>query len=679
MSDRTIFDQASRLSEEGFFHEAARVWKGLVDEYPHCGNYRYHYAVCLLHSGEPIMTIEKQLSLSISSSGALISGSGKYNEDKCDAPVDVLVYAAQVKMLLLEFDEAKNLLSRFNVETKKWNPLRRKADLLKRNIDSAPNFIANPIDVTVTNMGPLINSEFDDTHPVIRADEKQLFFTSHRARSNGSNHGYFDPNSKEHYGDIYVVDRDTSWGEAEWINIGLKKHKYAVAISPFGESLTVSHLDGWDESIYRANKSKGKWQNAISSTVIPDAPSEGVIVFSPNNSFAIMSIADRKGRTGFDLYQYNLLSNGSWSLPERIEGPINSDGDEITPFISADGTLFFASNGQSSMGGYDCFSSVLKNGVWSTPLNLGYPINTVDDDSHFAISAEGTRAYIASRRNRPLNDYDLFEITFTDKSQLVNSNIMLLNSLIEEDVDRIILTSLNSGTTTDVGVLVDDNQYLRAILYGGQSYKIDYQKDGVVLMSEKIEISTDAGYHLFTDTIDSDSDSDSDAGWISEEGVLLVEKYVEPVEPEEPEEVEFIENIMSTKDSLELLSLLGQSFEEESWVIFYKLTSRQIHTCKFDISAMAEEAARRIKEDSHPQIFITSSAFKTESQTFEEVYKFSGKRAANIFIRMKSILSEMGYNYKEDYSFISFEIQVVTDAEIDIPDYVKIEITSTSN
>ena len=543
-------------------------------------------------------------------------------------------------MLLLEFDEAKNLLSRFNVETKKWNPLRRKADLLKRNIDAAPNFIASPIDVTVTNMGPLINSEFDDTHPVIRADEKQLFFTSHRARSNGSNHGYFDPNSKEHYGDIYVVDRDTSWGEAEWINIGLKKHKYAVAISPFGESLTVSHLDGWDESIYRANKRKGKWQNAISSTVIPDAPSEGVIVFSPNNSFAIMSIADRKGRTGFDLYQYNLLSNGSWSLPERIEGPINSDGDEITPFISADGTLFFASNGQSSMGGYDCFSSVLKNGVWSTPLNLGYPINTVDDDSHFAISAEGTRAYIASRRSRPLNDYDLFEITFTDKSQLVNSNIMLLNSLIEEDVDRIILTSLNSGTTTDVVVLVDDNQYLRAILYGGQSYKIDYQKDGVVLMSEKIEISTDAGYHLFTDTID--SDAVSEAGWISEEGVLLVEKYVEPVEPVEPEEVEFIENIMSTEDSLELLSLLGQSFEEENWVIFYKLTSRQIHTCKFDISAMAEEAARRIKEDSHPQIFITSSAFKTESQIFEEVYKFSGKRAANIFMRMKSILSDNG-------------------------------------
>ena len=136
---------------------------------------------------------------------------------------------------------------------------------------------------------------------------------------------------------------------------------------------------------------------------------------------------------------------------------------------------------------------------------------------------------------------------------------------------------------------------------------------------------------------------------------------------------------MSTEDSLELLSLLGQNFEEENWYVFYKLTSRQIHTSKLDISAMVEEVARRVKEDGHPQISIATSAFKTESSAFEEVYKFSGKRAANIFMRMKSDLSTMGYNNKIDYSFSQFEIQVVTDTEIDIPDYVEIEITSTSN
>ena len=691
--DRSMFYEASILTEEEVFYEAARVWKGLVDDYPDCGNYRYHYAVCLLNSGEPVSLIDKQLTNSISSSGSLISGSGEFNEGICYAPVDVLVYAAHVKLLLLEFDEALSLLDRFNNEAKKRNPLRRKADLLQSNIKTAKNLIASPIDVEVTNMGSLINSDFDDTHPVIRADEKQLFFSSHRARSNGSNHGYFDPNSKEHYADIYVADRDTSWKVAEWVNIGLTKHEYALAISPFGESLTVAHFDGWDEYIYRAIKSDGKWQKAVSFNVIADAPSEGVIVFSPDNSFAIMSIADRKGRSGLDLYQYNKLSDDSWSSPEKIDGPINSDENEISPFISADGTLFFASNCHTSMGGYDCYSSVFENGKWSDPVNLGYPINTVDDDSYFAISAEGTRAYIASRRNRPLNDYDIFEITFTEESQLVNSNIMLLNSLLEDDVDMVALTLLETGETTYIEVLEGDKNF-KAILYGGQSYKIEYQKSGDVLIADEIEIATDAGYHLYTDTIDSND------GGISGDTILIVEKYIEPEQPElieDPiseeipvsEEVIISEEVLvseeisvsqegsiSLEDSHQRFGMLDQVPEPGKWMIFYKLKPRIIHHSRLDISLMVDEVVRLINNDLHPKILVSSSAFRKEGTSFEEDYVFSGKRSSNIFLRMKSMLSDMGYIYKVDYTFFHFKIHVVTDTGIEVPDYVKIEITS---
>jgi len=660
-SDRLVFDQASMLTEEGVCHEAARIWKGLVDDYPDCGNYRYHYAVCLLNSGAPATSVNKELTNAISKSGSLISGSGKFNEDICAAPVDVLVYASQVKFLLLEFEEALSLLSQFNVEAKKWNPLRRTADLLLTNIETAQNFIASPIDVQVRNMGSLINTEFDDTHPVIRADEKQLFFSSQRARSNGSNHGSFDPNTKDHYADIYVSERDSSWVEADWVNIGLKNHKFALAISPFGENLTIAHVDGWEELVFHSNKRKGKWQKAVSSSVIPDAPSEGVIVFSPNNSFAIMSIADRKGRTGFDLYQYTKLSDGSWSKPEILEGPINSDRNEMSPFISADGTLFFASNRQTSMGGYDCYRSVFDNEKWSDPVNLGFPINTVDDDRYFAISAEGTRAYIASRRNRPLNDYDIFEITFTEESQLVNPNIMLLNALLEVEFDRITLTTLQSGNTDDVMVFEDNQQFLRAIIYGGQSYRIDYFKEGAIIMTDNIEIASDAGYHLYTDPINSFD------GGVSGVGTLLVEKYIEP-------EPELIDSSMSLEDSLELLSQLP---EEKIWILFSNLTSRQIHTPDIDIPSMADEVIRRINEERHPQLFISSSAFRNETTSFEDANAFSGKRSANVFIRLKKILSNMGYKNTVDYTFMPFEIKVVTDPDDDSPDYVTIKITSS--
>jgi len=663
-SDRLVFDQAAMLSEEGVYHEAARVWKGLVDDYPDCGNYRYHYAVCMLKSGAPVTSVNQELTLAISSSGSLISGSGEFNEDLCEAPVDVLVYASQVKMLLLEFEEALSLLSQFNDEAKKWNPLRRTADLLLTNIETAQNLISRPIDVQVRNMGPLINTAFDDTHPVIRADEKQLFFSSQRARSNGSNHGSFDPNTKDHYADIYMSERDSTWGEAEWVNIGLKKHKFALAISPFGENLVVAHVDGWDERVFHSNKRKGKWQDAVSSRVIPNAPSEGVIVFSPNNSIAIMSISDRKGRTGFDLYQFTKLSDGSWSSPERIDGLINSDRNEVSPFISADGTLFFASNRQTSMGGYDCYRSVFENGIWSDPVNLGFPINTVDDDRYFAISAEGSRAYIASRRNRPLNDYDIFEITFTEETQLVNGNVMLLNALLEVNFDRITLTSLQSGNTDDVMVFEDNEQFMRAIIYGGQSYRIDYFKEGAIVMADTIEIATDAGYHLYTSPIDSFE------GGISGDGTLRVEKVIEP-------EPVLIDASMSLEDSLELLSLSGQAPEEDTWISFFKLKSLQIHTPDIDITSMADEVVRRINEKSHPQLFISSSAFRNETTSFEDANTLSGKRSANVFIRLKNMLSSQGYKNKVDYTFLPLEIKVVTDSGEDSPDYVSIHITSS--
>mgnify|MGYP001013314039 FL=1 len=80
-SDRLVFDQASMLTEEGIYHEAARIWKGLVDDYPDCGNYRYHYAVCLLNSGAPVTSVNQELTTAMSMSGSLISGSGKFNED----------------------------------------------------------------------------------------------------------------------------------------------------------------------------------------------------------------------------------------------------------------------------------------------------------------------------------------------------------------------------------------------------------------------------------------------------------------------------------------------------------------------------------------------------------------------------------------------------------------------
>ena len=91
---------------------------------------------------------------------------------------------------------------------------------------------------------------------------------------------------------------------------------------------------------------------------------------------------------------------------------------------------------------------------------------------------------------------------------------------------------------------------------------------------------------------------------------------------------------------------------------------------------MADEVVRRINEESHPQLFISSSAFRNETTSFEDANTLSGKRSANVFIRLKKILSSRGYKNKVDYTFSPFEINVVTDPDEDTPDYVTIHITS---
>lgn len=659
-TERSLFDQASMLSEEGVYSESSRLWKQLVDIYPVCGNYRYHYAVAILNAGEPHTIVDAYLSQAISDSGTLIRGSGKYNEDLCSAPIDVLVYAAEIKRLQNKFDAAQDLIIQFKSEAKNNNPVHLKADKILRDISFAQSLMSNPIDVTVNNLGDAVNSEYDETHPCVRADELQLFFTSNRGRSNGSNHGKFDPNSLKHYGDIYVSERDSSWGEAEWVNIGLTKHKYAIAISPFGADISIAHVDGWSTESYTANKRKGEWLMAVNIEGASPMPSEGVTVFSPNRDFAVMSIVDVRGKTGSDLYYYNKLADGSWSNPEKIKGGINSNKDEITPFISADGSLFFASNGHDGLGGFDCYKSNFIDGYWSVPKNLGYPINTVDDDSHIAISADGTRAYISSRRNRPLGDYDIFEIEFTDESRLVNNNILLLNSLVSEQIDALDIKCMETGEVYDPGTFEDGDLFARSILYGGYSYELRYYLNGIVIKTDVIEITEDAGYHSYIKPIN------AKGGWISNGEKLLIEKYIAP----EP----IADDVSIVTDSMELALLLGGGLELDNWNVFYDLTPQQIHTGKIDISAMCHEVITRIESGLFPELFISSSASKSENRSTKETHDFSGKRSANIYMRLKAMLSVKGYTNSVDYSFLPFEINVASNEQEEVPDFVRIEI-----
>ena len=108
----------------------------------------------------------------------------------------------------------------------------------------------------------------------------------------------------------------------------------------------------------------------------------------------------------------------AWGKPVNLGNVINTPYQETTVFVSPDNKyLFFSSTGHPGMGGYDIYVSVNSNGVWGTPVNLGYPINTVADDLHFAYYPNLKRAYystMTNSQNKGIGARDIFMIDLTN-------------------------------------------------------------------------------------------------------------------------------------------------------------------------------------------------------------------------------------------------------------------------
>ena len=129
---------------------------------------------------------------------------------------------------------------------------------------------------------------------------------------------------------------------------------------------------------------------------------------------------------GRDIFMSHLDKNGEWDIPENLGSDINTQYDEDGIFIAADDkTLFFSSKGHETMGGYDIFSSKYNDSthLWSKPINIGYPINTPDDDVFFVISANGKHGYYSSVNYEGYGEKDIYMISFLENEKTIHDSI----------------------------------------------------------------------------------------------------------------------------------------------------------------------------------------------------------------------------------------------------------------
>jgi len=345
---------------------------------------------------------------------------------------EALIHLGRLAHLNYEFDEALKFFNEYSSLSKKqtkYSDIQRLINTSKE----AKRLTQFPEDVLVKNLGAEINSPYSEYIPLITQDENEIYFTSRRDNSTG---GKKDQN-EEYFEDIYYTSKsENGWNKPtnNLSDINTSTHDATAAISTDGNSMVIyrtnKQLTGGD--LYLTNKIKGTWSEPkLLDERINTDYQEASACFSPDGKSIYFSSNRPGGYGGKDIYRVRELPNGEWSLPKNLGPVVNTDLDEDAPFLDVDNrTLYFASKGHASMGGFDIFTSKREGAEhWTAPENLGFPANSVGDDIYLSLTPGGRKGYYSSEKEEGYGNQDLYEIEFIYRQQ---TNLIIKGSL-EDD------------------------------------------------------------------------------------------------------------------------------------------------------------------------------------------------------------------------------------------------------
>ena len=368
---------------------------------------------------------------------------------------DLVYLLARSYHLNLQLDEAIHTYEDYKGSLTP-NELVEKGDDIDKKIDEcyvAMKMIAQPVRIFVDNLGRGVNTKYPEYGPYINADESIIMFTSIRPNTTG---GKIDETDLKYFEDIYISKKKGNiWAEA--VNpskpLNTQSHDAIVGVSPDGKHALIykGEDNGGDIFECRINED-GSWRSPKRlPKEINTKYHETSASFSPDME-SLYFVSDKPGGFGGkDIYFTSLRLKGKkekldYEDAVNIGAVINTPFDEQGVFMDVSGTiLYFSSKGHNTMGGYDIFKTTIKNGKWTKPENLGYPINTADDDLFFSFSRDGRHAYYSSFDPSGYGNRDIYMITLlgpekehefiVDHDLLAFKTIPLKENLMLDKVD----------------------------------------------------------------------------------------------------------------------------------------------------------------------------------------------------------------------------------------------------
>jgi outer membrane protein OmpA-like peptidoglycan-associated protein/tetratricopeptide (TPR) repeat protein len=398
-----------------------------------------------------------------------------------------------------------NALSSFNAYRSSLDRLNA-ADIqeVDRRIAEVNNAVAladKPIAVKMENPGANINSPSGDYIPLISADGEKLFFTSRRGKDGDD----IDEYDGDFFEDVYFSSlKDGAFLPASNIGAPINSpfHDAAVGVTVDGHSLIIFRGGIGNGDLFVSTNDGFKWSEPVSfGAPVNSNAHESSACFSPDGKF-LYFVSDRAGgQGGRDIYVSKIIDGSNkWGEPKNLGPAINTVYDEEGIFMHPDGkTLYFSSKGHNTIGGYDVFVSVLKNGDWSQPINLGMPLNTPGDDVFFQVSADGKTGYFSSYRKEGLGDKDVYKVSFLNSDSVI-TNLVLLKGIISDASTGSPISAqievVDLDTNLTVGKYKNDaktGEYLIS-LPAGKNYGTVITADGYLFESQNYDLNDSAVY-----------------------------------------------------------------------------------------------------------------------------------------------------------------------------------------
>lgn len=391
-----------------------------------------------------------------------------------------------------QFQKALNIMNKISALKPLKNPNALKAFEYRKKcfefaVEHEKKYPSTTFQYVIKNMGDSVNSMDPEYFPSLTIDGKQLVFTRNLGRANED---FF-----------YSQRRDSIWRLARKMegDVNTPENEGGQNISQDGEWLVFTgcnRVDGFGScDLYISYKTKSGWTEAenigfpINSDQWDSQP-----CLSPDKQDLYFSSKRLGGFGGSDLYVAHRQLNGKWSQPENLGPGINTPSDEQCPFIHADNqTLYFTSKGLPGYGDEDIFIAHKgPSGSWSTPVNIGYPINTIDREGTLFVTADGRTAYYASERNDSRGALDIY--TFTMRPEMAaRPTTWVMGKVYDVKKgtglpSRLELVDLKSKQVVARPVTDEQGNYLLTIPLG-RDYAFNVNRKGYLLYSDNIDMS----------------------------------------------------------------------------------------------------------------------------------------------------------------------------------------------